>query len=188
MGTRGRDLALWLFFIAATAYVTGWFCGRPVLTIFYLTLTAGVISLGYYPYELHARIKSRKGGFKHVVLLEMWPWWAKWLIRNSGCKVNKNISKSFEVHILTPKGIEMTEFIRYLDRDLKLAEKKYPNAIFLWETTAPLPSYFRTQVRKKSKTGEGFWLAGGWPLPRFPLVNGKSNKNGKLRRGFIITD
>jgi hypothetical protein len=184
MGTRGRDIFLWAFFLSALIYIGAWILGWRLITLSCTFMFTGVLSLWYYPYEFLSRKKSRKNGLYHVVLLRLWPWWAKFLIQMSGGRIEARIIKAYEVHVITPKGIGLGDFLKALDRDLKLAEREYPGTLFMWETTAPLPSHIRTLIRTKTEKGQAFWKKGEWPVPRFI----SSKKNGTIRHGFIITE
>jgi hypothetical protein len=185
MGSRGLDLALWLFTGAVGVYVIGLFRGHSMKVLFYIVLLLGIFTLYCCLYQIISKSKSRKAGLTNVVLLPVWPWWVKLLVRMSGGRVKGVFRRAFEVHIETSKGIEAERFIQLLDRDLKLAEKKYPDTLFMWETTAPLPSRYRKLARSN------FWEEGTWkiPWPEFPfirVVNRRRKKKVKFRHGYII--
>ena len=68
--------------------------------------------------------------------------------------------------------------------DLGIAAKTFPGALFLWETSAPLPLAIRRMIRQGS-SGTAFLKQGGWPVTRFPGT-GRDMKRGRVRHGAII--
>lgn len=185
MGSKGKDLALWIFFAYAAPAVV---LPRPWNWVFLVPVLAcgGWYWLHYLIYVPLARRASRRLGLKHVVLLPVPVRWARFLIRISGGRIDTaGVRRAFEVHVEVPRGLGLTDFCRLLGLDLALANRLFPRSLFVWETAAPLPAPFRALVRREAARGRAFWARGGWRVPRFPLT-GLDLKKGTVRRGAVV--
>lgn len=188
MGVKGRDLALYLFFLSAAAAITEGLAGFPKARLFSLVaIFAFAAALYYFPYFLLARKFSRRLGLKCVVLLPLNCGWARLLLFAAGKKIRSRIRRAFEIHIEALPGLTLGEFLKMLDADLNLAKNKLPGSLFIWETSAPVPASIRNLIKEKSREGNAFWEKGGWPFPRFPFT-GRNLKKSRLRRGAILVE
>lgn len=187
MGVKGRDIALYLFFISAALVMTGSPIHFPVIPFFCIVLVTVIMSLYYYVYLFRARKQSRKMGLKCVVLLPLNSGLVKLLLRIIGRKIRGRYRRAFEIHIEVSTGLTLGEFLKMLDGDLNLMKFEMSGSLFTWETSAPVPASMRSFIRKKAKEGKAIWEKGGWPIPRFPFT-GRNIKKDKLRRGILIYD
>lgn len=181
MSVKGRDLLLWLFFSLSYISIAGTLAGLPVRPISFVALAAGLGILAYYPYVFKARKYSRKLGLKWVVLLPLFPFWARMLLRLSGGEVPGRWKRAFEVHVEVPAGTTPREFIKQLGIDLKLVAGNFPGCLFMWESHVPIPSL----VRRLMREGWGFWEEGQWLVPRFPLT-GRELRGKRVKRGAVV--
>lgn len=185
MGTKGRDLALYVFFTSAFLVITGRCLGLSVM-LFFLVTSIAFLAILYSCYTtVIARKESKKLGLKHVVLLPVAYWWAMWIIKISGGQIKDRGRRAFEVHIEKSAPDSLSRFLKDLDHDLSLAKNKLPGTLFFWETPVPVPASIRQLIREKQKEGNALWERGGWKLPRFPF-GGRDLKRGILRRGAIL--
>lgn len=183
MGVKGRDLALWAFFLLAgpALFFPRDYAAGPAAA---LVACAALFWWHHLAYLPGARCKSRKLGLRHVVLLPVPVWWATFLIRISDGRVKAaGVKRAFEVHVEAPRGLTASGFCRLLERDLDLANRLFPGCLFLWETSAPLPATFRALVRREAAAGRAFWKRGGWRVPGFPSCR---KRKGTLRRGAVV--
>ena len=74
--------------------------------------------------------------------------------------------KAYEVHIFGQGG-EFCDFLRLFTADLELAQKAFPGAVFLWESSAPLPLLVRMLIRQGSVNGSAFLKMGVGRCPGF---------------------
>jgi ABC-type polysaccharide transport system permease subunit len=125
--------------------------------------------------------RSRIMGLNMTVLLPLNIFWARLLL---GKNMRAGFKKAYEVHIFG-QGRELSDFMRLFTVDIELAQKTFPGAVFLWESTAPLPLLVRRLIRQGSVKGSAFLKDGGWPVPRFPLTE-RDLQKGRIKRGAII--
>lgn len=184
MGTKGRDIFLYLFFLNAFVTVAGKRLGFPATPFFFVVLITGIAALLYIPYLSWARKWSRNLGLKHVVLLPITCRQAELLILLAGEKIKGKARRAFEVHVESPK-LGLPEFLKVLSEDLALVREKLPGSLFIWETSAPIPSFVRSLVKEKRKKGEAFWIKGRWVVPHFPLT-ARDIKKDRVRIGAVL--
>ncbi len=182
MGTKGRNLLLLMFTISAPLAIAG--KGFILPASFFINLISGIGVIYYYYYSYKARKTSRGLGLKYVVLLPLNYNLAEFLIKLTGRRFKDKGLNAFEVHIKSPK-LSLTEFLQAMDVDLNLAKSLYPQALFLWETPAPIPSSIRALVKKSEKEGNGFLEKGKWPVPHIPFIETELNHRN-VRRGAIL--
>ena len=188
MGVKGRDLALYVFFLSSAAVVAGGLMGSSATyPLSFVALFTGAAALYYFYYLAEARKFSRRLGLKCVVLLPLNCGWARLLLFAAGKKIRGRIRRAFEIHVEAPPGSTLSEFLKTLDADLNLAKDELPGALFMWETSAPVPASIRSLIREKSREGNAFWEKGGWPVPRFPLT-GRDLEKSRVRRGAILVE
>lgn len=130
---------------------------------------AGWLGCYYVWYLPKARRESRKAGLKAVVLLPLYPWYARGLLyltelclktlRLDGCWI-----EAYEVHI---ENITKDRYYKTLKTDLKLMMQK-KKTLYIWETSAPIPAEFRKLFAQLKNEGRAFWVKGRWPIPRVP--------------------
>lgn len=126
--------------------------------------------------------RSRKLGLRMVVLLPVNPCWVRVLLRLDGERM-RYFRGAYEVHIKSGKQ-NLGDFLQALSSDLGIAAKTFPGALFLWETSAPLPLAIRRMIRQGS-SGTAFLKQGGWPVTRFPCT-GRDMRKSHMRHGAII--
>lgn len=184
MGTKGRDIFLYLFFFSAFITVTGRLLGFPVTFFFYLVLATGIAAVLYIPYLGLCKRWSRRLGLKCVVLLPVPLWQAKVLIFMAGEKLKGRAKRAFEIHIKSP-NLGLSGFLKVLEGDLMTLKEKLPNSLFMWETTAPVPASIRSLIKEKHRKGEAFWKEGRWAVPHFPFT-ARDMRKGRVRFGAYI--
>lgn len=184
MGTKGRDIFLYLFFMNAFVTVAGKLLGFPATPFFFVAFATGIVALLYIPYLSRARKWSRNLGLQHVVLLPIPCRQAEILNLLAGEKIKGQAKRAFEVHVESPK-LGLPEFLKVLSEDLALVKEKLPGSLFIWETSAPIPSFVRLLIKEKRKRGEAFWKKGRWAVPHFPLT-ARNMKKDRVRIGAIL--
>ena len=181
MGTKGRDACLWLFFSLAFACVLA--KGPARYVVLTAMLCAAALILRYYSWYLPRNIsKGRDIGLIMVVLLPVAPSWARILLRLDGERM-EYFSDAYEVHIRSGKQ-SLGGYLQKLASDLEIVAVSFPGALFMWETSAPLPLSIRRMIRQGSP-GTAFLKKGGWPIPRFPLTE-RDLKQGRVKHGAIL--
>ncbi|MBO8128247.1 MAG: hypothetical protein H0Z39_03485 [Peptococcaceae bacterium] len=194
MGTKGRDLLLWLFtltslvVLALSRYPSTLTWAKGLLWV--AILSAGMI-LWFICYTLpKAHRDSRKQGFGTVVLLPVNRWWALLLIYLSGERICGTPRRAYEIHILFSKELSklsIWEFLKRLEDDLILAKDSLPGCLFLWETPAPVPSTIRQLIRDLAVQGNAFWQTGRWPIPELPFLPSLLKKKKRhVHRGALL--
>lgn len=186
MGTKGRDLALYLYFAMALGGMAGRLVGFPAMPFLLLTILLAGLIVAYYLFSVpKAEKHSREIGLKGVILLPLWRRWAGFLCFTAKYKITGRYKQAFEVHVRLPAGKGPKEFLALLDADLNLARAKLPGSLFIWETSAPLPGTIRALVRQGKERGTAFWKEGRWPFLRFPGT-GLDLRKGRVRHGAIL--
>jgi hypothetical protein len=182
MGTKGRDICLWLYFALVFSSILA--SGTARTAIFAAVLLPAA-SFVYYCAWYHPKAlrKSKELGMNAVVLLPMNTFWAKLLLYLDGERM-ECFSGAYEVHI---KGCKqnMGDYLKKLSSDLDVAANTFPGALFMWETSAPLPLMIRRMIRQGS-SGTAFLKKGKWPVPGFPFT-GRHLKKGHVKHGAIIS-
>lgn len=181
MGTKGRDVFLWLVFLSFLTLVVGFLAGLPVRPLGFFVFFSGLAYFSFFPYLSRARKRSRELGLRWVVLLPLHPRWAELLLSLSGKELCREWEKAFEVHVEAPPGVFPWEFVKGLSFDLELAAREFPGCLFLWESHVPIPDF----VRKLIREGWGLWEEGRWFVPRFPLT-ARETKGKKVKRGAVV--
>lgn len=188
MGTKGRDMLLWLFIvvtiIALVAGAAG--CRRLAAPLFWIQIVIA-LAVGYYywVYRPRAIVASRARSLEVLVLMPVQRFWADWLLRLSGKRIRKKWLQAYEIHLLPGPKRKLVPFLKALEKDLTILEKDMPGCLFLWETSAPVPCRFRHLIRELVPTGTAFWERGGWPVPRIPGISTGIVKE-KCHHGAII--
>ena len=148
MGTKGRDACLWMFFLLAPVSV--FIRGAAWRAVLVAMLCLAALFLYYCCwYSPGAVRRSRIMGLNMTVLLPLNIFWARLLL---GKNMRAGFKQAYEVHILGPGG-ELGDFLRLFTADLELAQKTFPGAVFLWESSAPLPLFVRRLIRQGSVSG-----------------------------------
>ena len=181
MGTKGRDACLWIFFalFPISVFLRGavWYAALGVMVCL-------ALSFLYYcrRYLPGAAGMSRGLGLNITVLLPLNPLWARLLI---GRNIRGGFGRAFEVHVRGEKR-ELGQYLQLFTADLESARNSFPGAIFLWESSTPLPLLVRRLIRRGSLDGSAFLQDGGWPVPRFPFTE-RDLQKGRVKRGAIIS-
>jgi hypothetical protein len=180
MGTKGRDACLWLFF-ALIFSIPLHGLAKAVIAVVLLLLALSFLyhCAWYLPGAVR---KSRELGLRMVVLLPVNPFWARMLLRLDRESLD-SFRGAYEVHLKSGKQ-DLGDFLQALASDLGIAAKTFPGALFLWETSAPLPLAIRRMIRQGSSR-TAFLKQGGWPVRRFPGT-GRDMRKGRVRHGAII--
>jgi hypothetical protein len=92
---------------------------------------------------------------------------------------------AYEVHIKQGSPTTLGVYLSQLAADLEIARQCFPGAIFMWETSAPLPLFVRRLIRHGSGRGSAFLKSGGWRVPSFPFTETELKK-GRVKHGAII--
>jgi hypothetical protein len=180
MGTKGRDVCLWLFFLLVLiAFARGVAVYATPLAMFCLAFYL-YYNLLYLPGAIK---RSRKMGLNMAVLLPLNTLWARMLLWLDGDRMN--FRGAYEVHIRQGEKHALGEYLKYFTSDLEIAQRTFPGAVFMWETSAPLPLFVRRLIRQGSIDGSAFLKSSGWPVPRFPFT-GTDMKKGRVKHGAII--
>lgn len=134
---------------------------------------AGLAFLGGYIIWYHLRYIPRLreaslgAGYRLLVPVPVNSVMARLLLPFSGLKLETGrIRRAFELHVVAGKGLGLAEFTRLLASDLaSLAAALEPGTLILWETRAPVPSFFRRYIREKEAGGEAAWKKCGRKAP-----------------------
>jgi hypothetical protein len=180
MGTKGRDALLWLFFALMLASIL---IHTVAKTFFVAALPEAAFFLHYCAREHPKAVrKSRNMGMRMVVLLPVQAFWARLLLHLDGERMGR-FCVAYEVHIKSEKR-NLGEHLQILASDLEIAARMFPGALFIWETSAPLPLSIRRMIRQGSP-GAAFLKRGRWPVPRIPFT-GRDLSEGHVKHGAII--
>jgi hypothetical protein len=182
MGTKGRDICLWLFFtlIIACLAING--LARTVIFTVDLMVATGI--LYYYTRYLPGAIKrSRNMGLTMVALLPLNTLLARLLLKLDGERMR--FRGAYEVHIKKGERHVLGAYLKLLASDLQIVRKSCPGSVLIWETPAPLPLFVRRLIRQGSADGSAFLKNGKWPMPSFPFT-GMELKKGRVKRGAIV--
>lgn len=179
MGTKGRDIAFWLFALTGT--------GAALLkskTFFWAALVFALLFFYHFAVERpRATRESRAKGLKVVALVPLRPYLARFL---AGRRIDGRWDKAYEIHA---PAANPESFVQELERDLTFIEKFYPRpALYFWETPAPVPASIRRLIREREKDGKAFWVKGTWPVPKAPLHGFKRGERRHVRHGAILLD
>lgn len=180
MGSKGKDLCLWLF---TGVFVLSLIAGPDLRFLALLSIFALYIGYHYLVYVPRAVGESGKIGLETVVLLPVCRPWVRFLLALSGRKIPYSFQRAFEVHVAGAKS-GLSNYLEDVASDLRMVQSKFPGTLFLWETSAPLPSMIRKLVRGGKRDGTAFLDSKGWPIPRFPFTELDLEK-GRIRRGAI---
>ncbi|ABO49483.1 conserved hypothetical protein [Desulforamulus reducens MI-1] len=184
MGTKGRDIAIWGIYFTLPLALVMVKLGYDTLArgVYLLALVSGIWLLYFQFITVPIAIrKSRSSGLKRVVVLPIVRPWANWMIKQH---MNADYKKAYEIHIIS-KPTNLWEFVAALEADLRIIDAKYKDCLFLWETSAPVPSNFRKLIKRHIKVGSAFWQKSGWPIPRPPFVS-RQLKRGQVRSGALV--
>ncbi|MBM7854947.1 Ca2+/Na+ antiporter [Desulfohalotomaculum tongense] len=193
MGTKGRDIVIWLYgllmLMAAMALISGKILFGRVL--FILALLNGFALLYFYAVYLpKAKKYSREElKLKTVVLLPIWNWWGKIL---TGSRINGRVKKTFEIHLNDIEGGEggLAAYIKNYRRDLiSIAGRDNMSGnLVIWESHLPPPSVFRKAIREREKIQKAYLKKGGYgiPYPPFVSLHLKANKKRIYRGAYYI--
>ena len=167
MGTKGRDACLWLYFMLALVFIFAGTSGRRIVLLLMLGNAACLLHYWRWYLPIAAR-NSGEMGLKIAVLLPLNGRWAGLLLRLD--QERMDFHGAYEVHIKKGERHALGEYLKYCASDLEIAQRRFPGAVFMWETSAPLPLFVRRLVRQGSADGSAFLKNGGWPVPRFPFT------------------
>lgn len=156
MGTQGRDIALWLFYIFSFLEIF-----TPLNMLYPAFLC--IFLLGKF-YFLERRKAIR---YRQVVLAPINPMFAKLLVKRH---LRGSFKKSYEVHIMFDKG-PLRKQRNNIVADIEEISKQ--PALYLFETHVGMPMPVKRLIQEN-----GGFLKKGCFLPRPPLayVKRKSNK------------
>lgn len=186
MGTKGRDIAMWLLIITIPLVVSLLIMGQLILARILLSITLGAtVWFLFFQYVTvpTALRTSQIIGLHSVVLVPIDLWWATRIMKRANmlgyCK------RAYEIHVLGTSD-NIGDFTRNLDDDLKkIAILSLKDTLFIWETPAPIPWKVRKMIRDKVLESKAFWNEGGWEISRPPFIS-KPLKRGYLRHGALL--
>lgn len=170
MGAKGLDLLLWMAYLGVLAFFATGNIAFPVVA---LVLGLCIMAEGLIVFPRAQRL-SRVMGLNVVVIVPVWRWWAKLLVRG---RVRSRWSKSYEVHVNPPKGMDPSNLRKSFESDLATI-KNNVSGLLLWETSIAIPYSIRRIIR----ISDAFWQTGVF-LPRFFWFR-RSRK--KLRHGAFV--
>jgi hypothetical protein len=157
--------------------------GAAWYAVFGVMICLALSFLYYCCWYVPAAVSTSRGlGLNITVLLPLNPLWARLLIERN---IQGGFSKAFEVHVKSEKR-ELGQYLQLFTADLERAQNGFPGAIFLWESSTPLPLLVRRLIRQGSLDGSAFLEDGGWLVPRFPFTE-RELKKGRVRRGAIVS-
>ena len=175
MGVHGFSLMLWLFSGLTILFMLTLSNVSVYTVIFWIILFClSLPILKYLFYDKKKYIKESQRYFNVVVLLPLNPLWAKFLLYFTKWTPPDWNVPIYEVH-LDIKKTSQSEIITLLQQDLEYI-KKQPG-IYIWQTSFPIPSGIRKEIRKLTKQGLAFWQKGSFWVPRFPGTQLEKNKN-----------
>ena len=172
MGTKGRDVAVWAFFVlAGVGVITPW-----TMYLLVPTSLSIVAILYFYLIEKPAAIHYRQ-----VTLLPIYPYWARVLVR--GHSLSGKWDKAYEVHIMF-NNESLKQQRNYIVADIQDITKNRPG-LYLWETHVSVPIPVRKTISEHKQNGSGFWEKGVF-LPRPPFMYTTRRLNKPLYHGAVI--
>lgn len=189
MGTKGRDISLYGYFGSFVMLLISKFlkAGKGFEIFFLLVMLFSLVGIGYFYffYLPLAKKKSKKAGFKGLVFLPLYPWWANFLLWLAGKDIRAK-DKAFEVHLEIDEANNLSEFLKLMDCDLKLMLEGYQDTLMIWETHVPLPHVIRQAIMTEEVKGNAFWEKGSWPIPKPPLTYLRLNrKRARFGAGIV---
>lgn len=190
VGTKGRDLHLWLTAIASVAGGAAWLQGACLPGRALLLLSAVAFCCFWVIQWIdipRARRWSRALGLKHVVVVPVSPRWVSILLALARRRLPCS-RRAYEVHISAASAagtVTTGEHLKTLEEDLITLKDILPGCLLLWETSAPIPSSIRRIIRSLQRQGCAIWERGRWPVPGFPLMPSKLDYR-HVRRGALI--
>jgi hypothetical protein len=181
MGTKGRDIAFWLFVLTGTGAAL--LRSKP---FFWAALVFALLFFYHFLVERPRAIReSREKGLRMVVLVPLCPLFTRLL---TGGKIKGKWERAYEIHA-PANPADPESFIKSLERDLTFIKEFYPRpALYLWETSVPIPGSIRRLIREREKEGKAFWRKGPWPVPKAPLHGFKRREKRHVRRGAFLLD
>jgi len=181
MGTKGRNIVLWLLLISLGTVVIALIAGNRTAGQYFF-LVAVTLVLFWIKFSFidmpKARKKSIEIGLEVIDLLPINPVWAKWLVKKPW-----PVAYAYEIHlrlqVIPPKNL-----ITGMERDLAYIEQNM-QGLFLWETNIAVPHRIRRLIKRYESIELAVWETGTWPVPKPPLVGLKPGKK-PVRRGAIL--
>lgn len=160
IGTKGRDIVLWLFFMFS-------FFGIFSSYMLYPMILCALLLAKFYFYERKKIIEYRQ-----VVLMPISPILGRLLIKKY--KLQEEWSKAYEVHILFDKK-SVREQRNSIVSDIKEISKQ--PGLYIWETHVGIPMPVKMIIKNLERSGAGFFKEGVFlPRPPFVYIKRKSNK------------
>ncbi len=163
MGTKGRDIVLWLFFLFT---IIGMFVSDMLYPLIFCTL----LLAKFYFYDQ----KKKTIKYRQVVLVPINSVLAQLLIRG---KLTGEWEKAYEIHIIFDQR-PIREQRNNIVADIEEISKK--PALYLFETHVGIPMPVKRLISEN-----GGFLKKGVFLPRPPFVYRK-RKSKKLSYGAVI--
>ncbi len=182
MGTKGRDLLIWIYILAILLSIalnlTGYLhYGSIFLDIALATFLP--IAWFYFVTLKFASKKSKRLGLDLIMLVPIYTWWAKIFTRRT-LAIPETVRKGYEVHFRTDiPEYSLQIYLQLLDKELtKIANMDdMVKALVLWESHIPVPSRFRKLITEQNKKNQAFYTKGGWGIPYPPFVSPHLRKN-----------
>lgn len=167
IGTKGRDIVLWFFFLFTMIGIFTPFMLYPVIF-------CALILAKFYLYD---RKKVTK--YQQLVLMPINSFLAKILIKKY--RLRGGWKRAYEIHIMFDKK-PLREQRDNIVADIKEITKR--PGLYLWETHVGIPMPVKRTIKKLEEKEEAF-LKSGTFLPRPPFVYLK-RKSKKLCYGAAI--
>lgn len=178
MGTKSRDAFFWLMLLALTGAI---FTKSKLLFGAALLFAAGLVYFSFYVSA--AKKRSREMGLKFVVLLPVSRFYAKLLLKISKAELFGKWDEAYEIHLI----VEGEDYYNSVNDDLNWLKNNVP-ALYIWETSAPIPSSIRAFIRKNRPLKKAVWKKGAWmPLPPAPST-GREIIKKNITHGAICVE
>lgn len=188
MGTKGRDLVIWVFYIISILEVVLSFsknlpAARSVMLVNILLL---LMVVKFNLKVRAAKVRSKDDGLKLLVTLPISAVYARWLMAISKTRIDTDfVDEAAELHVNNKCRYNPAEFVQLMEKDLDLLKSSPGKRLYIWETNVPVPCEFRQLIKQMVTREQAVWQKGRWPVPAPPLISGH-NKGKYIRRGAII--
>ena len=169
MGVNGFSLTLWLFSGLTILFMLTL---NAVFWIILFCLCLPILKFLFYDKKKY--IKESREYLKVVTLLPLNSFWAKSLLYFTKWTPPDWSVPIYEVH-LDIKKASQSEITTLLQQDLRCIKNR--PGIYIWQTSFPIPSDIRKEIRKMTKQKLAFWQKGSFWVPSFPGTQLEKNKN-----------
>lgn len=186
MGTKGRDLSVWLVLGSGSLAVVTVPLSIKIAAIFMTIFMLSLIGYVIFFRQCHQAQKRARGlGLKAIVLLPLPVWWARLIARY---RVKGEIRGAFEIHLSLKGLMPVTDIQKAINCDLDILAglDSLTDCLFIWETHIPLPAKYRRLIRQLRETGAAVLEPGRWPIPSPPTMGVYLKRHkAHVKKGFL---